>query len=166
MKDDDLARFVRSHQAGLWRFLRLCGCDGLEAEEIAQEALLIALQKGRTGTDAAPFLRQTAKFLWLRARRDDRRRAEHHAAAVERALQRDLAQDDGAGWFAALDACLDALPARSRFALERTYRDGLGRRELGDELGIGEHGVRTLLQRLRAGLRECIERRLGRRREQ
>ena len=161
MADDDaLAAFVRRHQTGLWRFLRMCGCDGQQAEEIAQDALLIALRRGRLdGDDAAAFLRQTAKFLWLRTRRDERRRAERHAEAAERAWRHEFATDDGAGWMEALDRCLEALPARSRLALERTYRDGLGRRELGDELGIGEHGVRTLLQRLRAALRNCIERR-------
>ena len=160
--DDQLAVFVRRHQTGLWRFLRMCGCDGQQAEEIAQDALLTALRRGRLDGDdagAAAFLRQTAKFLWLRARRDERRRIAKQIAAAELAWRRDCAADDGAGWFAALDVCLEQLPARSRLALERTYRDGLGRAELGAELGIGEHGVRTLLQRLRAGLRDCIERR-------
>ena len=48
---------------------------------------------------------------------------------------------------------------RHNVTFDRTYRDGLGRAELGAELGIGEHGVRNLLQRLRATLRDCIERR-------
>ncbi len=95
----------------------------------------------------------------MRDQRDERRRAERQAEAAERVWQQQLAMDDGAGWLQALDACLGELPPRSRLALERTYRDGLGRKQLGDELGIGEHGVRTLLQRLRAGLRACIERR-------
>jgi len=160
---DPVAVFVERHQAGLWRFLRLLGCRGQQAEETAQDALVLALQRGMHQHDehaAAAFLRQTAKFLWLREQRADRRRAERHAAAAERFWQHRLAPDDGAGWLTALDRCLQDLPARSRQALERTYRDGLGRSELGAELGIGEHGVRTLLQRLRAALRECIERRI------
>ena len=161
--DDDVGSFVRRHQTGLWRFLRACGCRGAAAEEIAQDALLIALQKGMASADTADaagaFLRQTAKHLWLRTQRDDRRRAERHAAAAELLWQQQLAADDGAGWLDALDRCLGELPPRSRHALDRTYRDGLGRSELGAELGIGEHGVRTLLQRLRVALRECIERR-------
>ena len=159
---DPVADFVSRHQAGLWRFLRLLGCRRPQAEEIAQDALVLAVQRavheGGAGA-AAAFLRQTAKFLWLREQRDDRRRAERQAAAAERLWQRELAVDDGAGWLAALDRCLQELPPRSRLALDRTYRDDLGRSELGAELGIGEHGVRTLLQRLRAALRECIERR-------
>jgi len=158
---DRVADFVHRHQTGLWRFLRLLGCRGQQAEEIAQDALVLALQRGveATGDGAAAFLRQTAKFLWMREQRADRRRAERHAAAAELLWQQKLEVDAGDGWLAALDRCLETLPARSRQALDRTYRDGLGRSELGAELGIGEHGVRTLLQRLRATLRECIERR-------
>lgn len=159
---DPTATFVRRHQAWVWRFLRVLGCRGQQAEAIAQDALVIALQRGiAAGSDgeARAFLRQTAKHLWLREQRDERRRAERHAAAAELVWQRECADDDGAGWLAALDRCLEELPERSRTALTRTYRDGLGRAELGAELGIGGHGVRTLLQRLRAALRTCIERR-------
>jgi RNA polymerase sigma-70 factor (ECF subfamily) len=159
---DAVAAFVRRHQAAVWRFLRVLGCRGQQADAIAQDALVLALQRGVGGADdgdARAFLRQAARHLWLREQRDDRRRAARHAAAAERAWQRDVGDGDGAGWLDALDRCLAELPPRSRAALDRTYRDGLGRAELAAELGIGEHGVRTLLQRLRAALRECIERR-------
>jgi RNA polymerase sigma factor (sigma-70 family) len=158
-----VATFVLRHQAATWRFLRVLGCRGLEAESIAQDALVLALQKGvdaRPDGEAAAFLRQAAKNLWLRTQRADRRRAERHAAAAELAWQRDFGDEgDGAGWLEALAQCLAELPERSRRALDATYRDGLSRAELAGELGIGEHGVRTLLQRLRAVLRDCIERR-------
>lgn len=153
---------MRRHQTGLWRFLRLCGCRGAAAEDAAQEALVLAIRRGLADEPhavAAAFLRRTARFVWLRDRRDERRRAARQAAAAERIWQRELVTDDGAGWLEALDRCLGDLPDRSRRALQLTYRDGLGRAELGAELGIGEHGVRTLLQRLRAALRDCIERR-------
>lgn len=162
LESDPVAAFVKRHQTALWRFLRVLGCRGQQADAIAQDALALAIEKRIDDGDdaaAAAFVRQTAKHLWLREQRDDRRRAERHAAAAELAWQRDLAPDDGAGWLAALDRCLAELPERSRHALDRTYRDGVGRAQLGTELGLGEHGVRTLLQRLRASLRDCIERR-------
>jgi len=108
--------------------------------------------------DAGGSLRQTAKHIWLREQRSDRRRTARHSEAAERLWQRELATDDGNGWLTALDRCLEELPARSRLALDRTYRDGASRSDLATELGIGEHGVRNLLQRLRASLRECIQR--------
>ncbi len=159
---DPIAAFVRRHQVAVWRFLRVLGCRGQQAEAIAQDAMVIALQKGiaqHPEAAAAAFLRQTSKHLWLREQRDDRRRAERHAIAVELQWQRDVVGDDGSAWLTALDRCLGELPPRSRLVLDRTYRDGVGRADLGNELGIGEHGVRTLLQRLRAALRQCIERR-------
>lgn len=160
--EDRVDAFVRRHQTGLWRYLRLCGCRGAATEDAAQEALVVAIRRGLVDEPdavAAAFLRQSARFVWLRDQRDERRRAARQADAAERIWQRALVDDDGAGWLDALERCLDGLPERSRFALQRTYRDGLGRGELGAELGIGEHGVRTLLQRLRAALRDCIERR-------
>src|SRR5687768_5536345 len=96
---DPVAVFVRRHQVAAWRFLRVLGCRGLEAEAIAQDAFVLALQKGVDAHEdaaAAAFLRQTCKHLWLRTQRDDRRRAERHAAAAELSWQRDLASDDGA----------------------------------------------------------------------
>ena len=159
---DPVAAFVARHQTATWRFLRVLGCRGQQAEAIALDALVLAVGKGMHTAapgEVAAFLWRTCRHLWLREQRDDRRRAERHAEAVELLWRRDHAADDGAGWLDALDSCLAELPERSRRALEATYRDGLGRAELGAELGIGEHGVRTLLQRLRAALRTCIERR-------
>ncbi|MEZ6037895.1 MAG: hypothetical protein R3F29_10470 [Planctomycetota bacterium] len=155
--------FVRRHEVGLGRFLRLCGCRGAATEEVAQDAFLVAIRRGFAAEGesgvARRFLFTTARHLWLRRVRDDRRRARRHADAVDRLWARELDGDDGQGWLDALERCREALPERSRQALDRTYRDGVGRAELAAELGIGEHGARTLLQRLRATLRDCIERR-------
>lgn len=158
---DLVTQFVRQHQTGLCRFLRLCGA-GPNAEELAQEAFLVAIRRGLTTEHAAragSFLRQTAKHLWLRQRRDDRRQKTREAEIAEHLWQKHVSPDHDQGdhWLEALTQCLEQLPGRSRTALDRTYRDGLGRAELGAELGISEHGVRSLLQRLRATLRTCIE---------
>ena len=156
---------VARHQRGVWRFLRVLGCAGLQAEAIAIDAMVIALQRGvgeRDERAAASFLRRTARHLWLREQRAERRRARHHAEAAERWWARSLARDDGDAWLDALDRCREQLPPRSQQALERTYRDGFGRADLAAELGIGEHGVRNLLARLRAALRDCMQRRLER----
>ena len=60
----------------------------------------------------------------------------------------------------ALRSCIDGLPERSRELLRRCYADDAGRHELGDEFGLAVDGVKTALRRLRAALRECIERRI------
>ncbi|MBK8978655.1 MAG: sigma-70 family RNA polymerase sigma factor [Planctomycetes bacterium] len=81
-------------------------------------------------------------------------------AAVGTELDRLLGDDDGAARRAALAACVAALDARSRHALELRYRDGTSRAEMATALGIGEAGVEQLLRRLRAALAKCVERRL------
>jgi hypothetical protein len=45
--------------------------------------------------------------------------------------------------------------------VQRSYRDGEDRRTIALALGMKENGVKTLLQRVRAVLRACVERRLG-----
>jgi len=160
--DDPTTAFVRRHQRGVWRFLRAIGCPAHAADEVAQDALLLALDRTVADEQAPAFLCRAAKFLWLRRQRDEGRRALRLAAFGEQLWRRDCARDGGDGLLAALRACVAALPPRSRRAIERTYGDGAGRAELAHELGIGEHGARTLLQRVRAALRACIDRRLER----
>lgn len=56
--------FVRRHQKALWRFLQVCGCDAQVAEDLAQEALWVALRKGLAWPNAraeSAWLRKTAR---------------------------------------------------------------------------------------------------------
>lgn len=159
---DALEAWVRRHQTAVWRFLRALGCPLHEADDLTQDTFLLALdrrQHERDDASAAAFLRQTAKHLWLHRRRDDQRRAQQLLAAAEQLWQRDCAHDDGAGWLETLELCLQSLASRSRRALELFYGEQKTRAELAAELGIGEHGARTLLQRVRAFLKDCVNRR-------
>lgn len=160
----EIEGFVRTHQLGLWRFLRSIGCPQVDAEEVAQTALLLGLERGfADSTDrskAAAFLRSSARFLWLRQRRDQRRRERLLIEHAARTWERDCAEDDGDRLLEALGQCLTALPERSRRALQLRYGEGASRADIGEALGIGEHGVRSMLQRLRAALRICIEGRM------
>jgi RNA polymerase sigma-70 factor, ECF subfamily len=163
MTDDmEASAFVQTHQAGLWRFLRSAGCDAALAEELTQDALLVALRRGiceREAPTAAAFLRTTARNLWMRHRHQDQRRQQRLIDAAELLWQRDAEADQGSELLANLQRCVAELPERSRMALERSYRDGATRAELASELKLTEHGVRNLMQRLRKALRKCIERR-------
>jgi len=159
--DADLQARVRT----LWRYLRMHGATPAEAEDLAQEAFVIALQKG--AADLAPaatatFLRRTARFLFLRLRCGGRA-AEQLADAVDERWERDCAHDGGDARLDALRACLDQLTDRARRAVELAYglstADAQGRAAIAAELGLHENGVKTLMQRARQRLRECIERR-------
>lgn len=156
---------IQDHLHAVWRYLRMHGARPQEADDLAQEAFVIALRKGATGIDApalAMFLRRTARFLFLRARRN-RREAVELADAVDALWARDCERDAGDGLLTALRDCVGELQGRARDAIDRCY--GLA----GDEpsardaaaraLGMQPNGLKTLLQRTRQLLRACIERR-------
>lgn len=157
---DKAEDFVRAYQRGVWRFLRALGCATDEADDLTQEVFLVALRSPpRHEAAARALLRQTARHLWLRRQRDDQGRARRLVEAADSLWQQDCDVDDGDGWLTDLEACLQRLEARSRRAVDLFYGERLSRVELGVALGISDHGARTLLQRVRKFLRECIEQR-------
>ncbi|MBK8980381.1 MAG: sigma-70 family RNA polymerase sigma factor [Planctomycetes bacterium] len=162
------ADVIARHQAGLWRYLRHLGCSPDDADELMQETFVVALRKpfvvhGDCAT--AGYLRTIARNLFLNLRRGRRRDAARFCDAVD-VLWRDRGADGDAtgrgSRHEALAACVESLDGRARRLVSRFYADGASRCELAAELGMKETGVKTLLQRVRAALRECVEARLGR----
>src|SRR5687767_6833219 len=166
----DLASLVRRHQLGLWRYLRALGAPAAEADDLLQDTFLVAWRKlgcDRGDAAVATFLRQTGKHLWLRRRRDQSRREAIRIELADAAWTRDGAghgdgdgDGDGERWLAALRACVDGLDGRARDVVRRFYGGGADRASVAAAMGMQENGVKTLLQRVRAALRTCIERRL------
>lgn len=155
---------IEHHLRGLWRYLRMHGASAHLADDLAQEAFVIALQKGALQFEPAAtqaFLQRTARFLFLRQLRNQRAAVEL-ADAVDALWQRDAAADAGDGLVEALRQCVGKLDGRARSAVERCY--GVGRDDPADraaaagELGLQPNGLKTLLQRTRQVLRECLER--------
>ena len=160
---------VQRHLRSLWRYLRMHGARAAEADDLAQGAFVIALQKGalQCGAPSEPaataaFLRTTARFLFLRLRKAGRRET-LLADAVDELWARDCGRDDGEALVATVRSCVGELQGRGRSAVELRYglgdRDAHSRAAIAKELGMHEDGVKTLLQRVRQQLRECIERR-------
>lgn len=155
---------IRAHLHAVWRYLRMHGATPHEADDLAQEAFVIALQKGAADLDpaaTATFLRRTARFLFLRLR-GSRRDTVQLADAVDALWAADCAADGGDGKLAALRECLGRLTERAQRAVALSYGLGAGdsasRRDIGAALGLAPDGVKTLLQRVRQQLRACIER--------
>lgn len=160
----DLEALVRRHQVGLWRYLQALGAPADLAEDLLQDTFLVAIERlhdDRGEAAAATFLRQTAKHLLMRRRRDHGRRQAILLELADQAWQRDCAADDGERWLASLRACVDGLDGRASEVVQRFYGQGLDRAALAAAMGMKENGVKTLLQRVRAVLRACIEKRIG-----
>jgi RNA polymerase sigma factor (sigma-70 family) len=157
-RGDRLARFGN----GLHRYLRFLGAAAEVADDLAQETLLRALRPEfhPDAPGAFRWLRTTARNLFWR-----------HLAA--RAREPDLAAwdaldaafakwaDDGGDRYAqALDRCVEALGERERRLLAARFGRRAPRGAIARELGLGGEGAKTLLRRVKARLRACIERRL------
>jgi RNA polymerase sigma-70 factor (ECF subfamily) len=159
----DLAALVRRHQLGLWRYLRALGAAADAAEDLMQETFLVAwrrLGEDRGDAAAAGFLRATARHLYLRRARDQGRREAILVELADAAWTRDCGDDDGERWLDALRGCVGALDGRAREVVRRFYGDGMDRESVAAAMGMKGNGVKTLLQRVRATLRDCIERKL------
>lgn len=57
----------------------------------------------------------------------------------------------------ALENCLSALPADKRTMVDLRYRQGISVSQIATALGLRENTVSKTLERLRGGLRKCIE---------
>jgi RNA polymerase sigma-70 factor (ECF subfamily) len=160
----DIDSLVRTHQDGLRRYLRYLGCDDATADDLAQEAF-VALLRGpfeeRSPAATAAWLRKKARFLHLEHIRWRARRREAPLMEVADEVWATWAgDDDGDRYVEAMRRCLDALAPRARRAVDLRYGEGRGRAEIAALLGLAVNGVKTLIQRARASLRECVERRV------
>lgn len=159
---------IAAQGTALWRWLRYLGATADEVEDVLQDTYLRALENGVGRLDPgamAAWLRTTSRRLWLDRRRRLGRRSERafgedvDARLAEEVFLEHAADDGGDAYRAALDACLGTLSAREREALRLRYVADASRTEIGAALGLGEAGVKQLLRRLRARLKQCIERR-------
>jgi DNA-directed RNA polymerase specialized sigma24 family protein len=155
-----------SLRAALSRYVRLLGAEPTLADDLVQEAFVVALQ--RPDFDASvpgaafTFLRTTARRLWLHHHRG--RGRERDVADADRVWDARCADDGGDGYIEALRTCVADLPERSRRLLEATYGDGAGRGATAAAFGMTGDGIKSALRRLRAHLHDCIERRARRKR--
>lgn len=157
-------RLVRTHQAAVWRWLRVLGAPAEVADDLTQDTFALLLGSPIDDRGTGPlrtWLRATARNLFLaRCRRERRTPVVHDDDALERAWASYERDDDGAGYRAALHACLGTLPERQRALLEQQIHDRPGTAALAAAAGLEPEGARTLLRRIKQALRDCVRRRL------
>ena len=157
------AELITLHQRGVWRYLRMLGCDCATADDLTQETFLSVLKRDGfvQHNDAATsaYLRRTAYNLMVtRFRKASKIQMVAERSLIDETWERwagkDLAGDEAID---ALKLCLEKLSDRARKALQLRFRDEVSRVEIGRELGISDHGARNLMQRAKAQLRQCLE---------
>lgn len=150
----------------LYRFLLFLLRDRDDAQDITQETFRVALSRGpdpAKGSDYGAWLRSIARNLARNHARKLRRghwllpddfleRAAHHFEAT--------GSDQDGVWDArrsALTSCLEKLSPASRDLIRRRYERGEQVRVAAKELGIEPNTLSKRLERIREGLRRCIE---------
>ena len=160
------AELIERHQRGVWRYLRMLGCDAATADDLTQETFLRVLRRRdfvqHNDTATAGYLRRTAYHLLIsRHRKLSRVHTVSETGVLDEIWNR-WAGKDASGDIAvdALRGCLKLLTDRARLALRMRFADNASRAEIGEALGITDHGARNLMQRAKQQLRECVEERL------
>ena len=160
--DPTAGELIRRHQAGVWRYLRSLGCDASTADDLTQDTFLKVLRRDsfvfHNDAATAQYLRQTAYHLVVSQHRKLGRMMVTDSATVldevwGRWTGQDLTGDEAVD---ALRECLARLTDRAREALRMRFVDGTPRVEIGENLGISDHGARNLMQRAKAQLKECV----------
>lgn len=161
----DVARLVRDHQAEVWRYLRYLGAQSAEADDLTQEAFLaIARASFREQSPAQTrvYLRTVARRQLLMLRRKQQSRGvEVDVDAAETVWSETYDEPRFDDQVEAARGCVEKLEGRARRAIDAAYQDDKSREAIAAALDMTADGVKTLLRRTRAKLRECIERKLA-----
>lgn len=154
------------HQRGVWRYLRMLGCDVATADDLTQETFLRVLRHEsfvqHNDTATAGYLRRTAyNLLVSQHRKLGRMHCLAEASVLDEQWDR-WAGKDLSGDLAVdlLKECLETLSERARLALRMRFEQEVSRAEIGHALGITDHGARNLMQRAKAQLRRCVQEKL------
>ncbi len=154
---------IRTHQSGLWRYLRMLGCDASLADDLTQEAFLKVLRRDsftqHSDSATAAYLRRTAHNLLVSLhRKGGRRKTTFTSDPLDEIWDRWAGQDlTGDEAIDSLRECMQSLSERAQMALKMRFADDSSRASIAEALEITEHGARNLMQRAKQQLKDCVQ---------
>ena len=157
------AELIQRHQRGVWRYLRMLGCDASTADDLTQETFLRVLrrdtfvQHSESATNS--YLRRTAYNLLVSMhRKQSRMHLTPDAASMEETWNRWAGKDlSGDVTIDILRNCLQQISERARTALTMRFSTDASRLDIAAALDITDHGARNLMQRAKEKLRTCVQ---------
>lgn len=171
LSNEQFVELVREHQSGLRAFVRSLGVDPMWVDDLAQEALVIAYERRQDYDENLSF----RNWVWGIARHcvlNERRKVARRSRILQENITEILIATAGdseepEGWTdddraraAALKACLEEIPERSRMLLRRRYEQEMKATDLAEEFNMNPPALRKALERIRTSLRHCMEGRL------
>lgn len=144
----------------------MLGCDASTADDLTQETFLRVLRRDtfvqHSDEATSEYLRRTAYNLLISNHRKlGRMQVSDSVTLLDESWQRwagkDLTGDEAVE---ALRSCLNTLSDRARDALRMRFVENRKRVQIGEALGITDHGARNLMQRAKVQLRECVSEKL------
>jgi len=152
---------IKKYQNGIWRYLRVLGCEASLADDITQDTFLRVIRKGfEQYNDAATagYLRKVAYNLFISVmRREGRKVVTDDIEQLDASWNKWAGADNGDGLLDILRECLKGLTERARSSLELRFKEEHTRSAIADHLQITEHGAKNLMQRAKKQLRDCVE---------
>lgn len=137
-----------------------------DAQDILQEVAVAILDGHSVPLGAGDLTRWAIGIARHKIADHFRRQKRHRLVMGEQVLQdvADAFAAHGETWSAETDAlehCLSRVKGDAKYLLDLRYRDGHSPGEIARRCGRTSEAIRASLLRVRKGLRECIERRLG-----
>ena len=161
---EKLAALWTKAQPTVAGFIRAMIPDAEQAEEVLQETAMVCVRKFDTYDPSRPFdawavgIARFEVFAWRRACATQQQTLDDEIVArVADSYEQMSAHADGIR--EALRACLEETRGRGRQALELYYGQDMTTDQVAAEMKMTGGAARTLLSRVRAALRKCIERR-------
>jgi RNA polymerase sigma-70 factor (ECF subfamily) len=177
MTHEQLDSLIRTHQAMVFRYLRYMGAAADVAEDVAQETFLAAYKSPNIPLEdatnesgrCAAWLRGVARnqlLMYFRKARSNPLSSD--PTLLEQALNKAdevwstelLRSGEGFEYVEALQACLGRLQGTQRKVLDMFYAEEFSRAQIAESLQMSEDGIKSLLRRVRAALRQCVQSRL------
>jgi RNA polymerase sigma-70 factor (ECF subfamily) len=171
---EEFVALLTASQRRIHAFICTLVVDLADADEVLQETNLALWQQAERfelGTDFVAWACRVAYFKVLK----QRDAAKRHRVKLDDAVMDLVAAEtiertreqarEAAETFerqrVAVWACVDELSERHRDVLTARYRDGRSLGDIGVTLGRNANAMAQVFHRIRAILRECVERKLG-----
>ncbi len=157
--------FVRKHRQALWMYLRTLGCDQEEASDLSQESFLALLKSKKSLEELKSpqaYLFGIARHCYFSFLRKKGRELpqQDELYLIEQAWQTFVPEGEVESSLIALEECLSFLAPKAEKAIILRFKEQCKREEISKKIGISATSVTKLIQRAKAELRKCIQKKL------